>query len=231
LKISSIELKKEKKGIYAKIFPNKELDITTLEELEGKDIESGCKLKLRFVENLDADKASDTLILKENEIIPYNFKYHEHCGSQFIQAAGDDSLKFIEQRTIDKQRGVIKHLLSKIGSNILSGTGIMNVSLPINIFDERSLLEVFAHQCRLSPYYLEKAADCEHPIDKLKFTTAFAISRIHLSVTQLKPFNPIWGETFQCKIGDTLLYMEQTSHHPPIYNFYVIIYLLILAYW
>jgi hypothetical protein len=148
-------------------------------------------------------------------------KYEEHCGAHFIQAPGDSSLKFIEQKIIDKQRGVIKHFLSKLGSNLLSASGIMNVSLPINIFDERSLLEVFAHQCRLSPYFLEKAGESDSPLEKLKLTTVFAISRIHLSVTQLKPFNPIWGETFQCKIGDCQIYLEQTSHHPPIYHFYV----------
>ena len=38
----------------------------------------------------------------------------------------------------------------------------------------------------------------------------------------LKPFNPILGETFQAKIGDTEIYVEQTSHHPPIMNFYII---------
>lgn len=37
----------------------------------------------------------------------------------------------------------------------------------------------------------------------------------------LKPFNPILGETFQSKIGDTEIYVEQTSHHPPIWNFYI----------
>jgi hypothetical protein len=147
--------------------------------------------------------------------------YHSHVASHFVQSPGDTSLTFVDLKTMEKQRGVLKHFLTKLGSNLLSGSGIMNVSLPINIFDERSLLEVFAHQCRLSPYFLEKAGQSEDPIEKLKFTTAFAISRIHMSVTQLKPFNPIWGETFQCKIGDTDLYMEQTSHHPPIYHFLV----------
>lgn len=37
---------------------------------------------------------------------------------------------------------------------------------------------------------------------------------------QAKPFNPILGETFQAKLGeDSTLYIEQTSHHPPILNF------------
>jgi hypothetical protein len=199
--------------------------LTKIEELEGQELNDSCKFRIRFTEgdNLNDDKLENYISNKfnEDEIIPYNMKYHEHIGSHFIQAPGDPALKFIDQKTIDKQRGVLKHFLSKIGSNILSGSGIMNVSLPINIFDERSLLEVFAHQARLAPYFLEKAGEMDSPIEKLKMTTAYAISRIHLSVTQLKPFNPIWGETFQCKIGDTNMYLEQSSHHPPTYHFYV----------
>jgi hypothetical protein len=37
-----------------------------------------------------------------------------------------------------------------------------------------------------------------------------------------KPFNPILGETFQSKIGETEIYVEQTCHHPPIMNFYIV---------
>jgi len=29
------------------------------------------------------------------------------------------------------------------------------------------------------------------------------------------------GETFQAKIGNTEIYVEQTCHHPPIYNYYI----------
>lgn len=222
----NIEINSEKQGDiekkFAKIdYPN-EMDVTQLDDLEGKILKGEVKFKIRFTENRNISKGGTGYRFsdfKEDEKIPYNMKYEEHCTSHFIQSPGDQSLKFIDQRTIDKQRGIIKHFLTKIGTNILSGSGIMNVSLPISIFDERSLLEVFAHQMRLSPYFLEKAGETDSPIDKLKFTTAFAISRIHMSVTQMKPFNPIWGETFQCKIGDSKLYMEQTSHHPPIYHF------------
>lgn len=41
-----------------------------------------------------------------------------------------------------------------------------------------------------------------------------------MEMSTLKPFNPILGETFQTKIGDAYLYLEQTSHHPPIKTFY-----------
>ena len=45
----------------------------------------------------------------------------------------------------------------------------MNVSLPINIFDQRSLLEVFAHQCTVATYFLEKAGQEEDPLKKLNW--------------------------------------------------------------
>ena len=37
----------------------------------------------------------------------------------------------------------------------------------------------------------------------------------------LKPFNPILGETFQGKIGDFNIFLEQISHHPPISSFLI----------
>ena len=97
----------------------------------------------------------------------------------------------------------------------------MTISLPIHIFDERTLLEVFAFQNSLAPYFLEKAGLELNPVEKLKLTTAYAFTMLHLTVTQLKPFNPIWGETFQANIGTAKLYLEQTCHHPPRYHFNV----------
>jgi len=42
------------------------------------------------------------------------------------------------------------------------------------------------------------------------------INGFHLGLAPGKPFNPILGETFQCKAGNSMCYAEQTSHHPPI---------------
>lgn len=47
------------------------------------------------------------------------------------------------------------------------------------------------------------------------------VSQLHIGIGVGKPFNPILGETFQTKIGKADIYLEQTSHHPPIYNIYV----------
>ena len=50
---------------------------------------------------------------------------------------------------------------------------------------------------------------------------SFAIAVLHTSLGGGKPFNPILGETFQAKSGDSSIYIEQTCHHPPIYNYYI----------
>jgi len=54
---------------------------------------------------------------------------------------GTEGLEFINQELLKKQRGVLSYMIKKIGSNILTGKSIMNVSLPINIFDSRTMLE------------------------------------------------------------------------------------------
>ncbi len=82
--------------------------------------------------------------------------------------AGDNELTFTNKKLLEKQRGVIGYFIKKIGSNLLTGQSIMNISLPINLFDERSLLELFAHQHALAPFFLEKAGREEFGIEKIK---------------------------------------------------------------
>jgi hypothetical protein len=59
-----------------------------------------------------------------------------------MKTYGTEGLEFIDQETLKKQRGVMTYMIKKVGANLLSGKSIMNVSLPIYIFDPRSVLEV-----------------------------------------------------------------------------------------
>lgn len=61
---------------------------------------------------------------------------------EYEKKFGADGLIFKNLNVIDKQRAVAGYLIKNIGLNIIKGKSIMNVSLPINIFDERSLLEL-----------------------------------------------------------------------------------------
>ncbi len=57
----------------------------------------------------------------------------------------------------------------------------------------------------------------------MKWAITFAVSGLHRGVKQVKPFNPILGETSQCEFKDgTKLYFEQLAHHPPITGYEVI---------
>ena len=103
-----------------------------------------------------------------------------------------------------------------MGTNMLKGCSIMNVSLPVAIFQPRSVLQVLADDYTLSPYYLGKAAITRDPLQRIKYLVGFMVSYLHRTIKQEKPFNPVLGETFQGTIADYNIYLEQISHHPPI---------------
>ena len=109
-----------------------------------------------------------------------------------------------------------------MGSNIVQGKSVMSISLPIDIFDSLSQLERMAGGFTYAPIFLQKAALCEDPIERLKLTITFFNTVFHMSAHVEKPFNPILGETFQARINGVPLYAEQISHHPPISVFTLI---------
>lgn len=78
---------------------------------------------------------------KNKKYIKYNLDYDNMIIRDYIKAYGTEGIEFINQETINKHRGVITYILKKIGSNLLSGKSIMNVSLPIYIFDQKSIME------------------------------------------------------------------------------------------
>ena len=58
--------------------------------------------------------------------------------------------------------------------------------------------------------------------EKVKAAVLFQISTAILVISMNKPFNPILGETYQGFIDGCPIFLEQTSHHPPVsrYLFY-----------
>ena len=109
-------------------------------------------------------------------------------------------------------------------ANIPEKSGLLyinlNVSLPVFMFDKRTLHMGFAHEQKLAPIFLTKAALSNDKFERLKWVTTYLMSSLHFSVIQIKPFNPIIGETFQCRIGNIDLYIEQTVNHPITLNIY-----------
>jgi hypothetical protein len=122
---------------------------------------------------------------------------------------------------MDAQKDVVKWIIRKIGTNLISGKSIMNMSLPVDIFDKRGLLERSAGSFGYAPIFLEQAAKLEDELEQMKWVVTYMLSINTLELRLEKPFNPILGETFQAYIGTTPIQYEQISHHPPISAYYM----------
>ena len=127
----------------------------------------------------------------------------------------------LNQEVIDKQSGIIKEVITQLTKCLWSGTA-MSLSLPIRIFEPRSMLERYTDWFAFAPDLLTKAGSCADKIEAFKYVVTFSLSALFRSSEQLKPLNPMLGETYQCEWKDgTKFYLEHTNHTPPISHFYI----------
>ena len=127
----------------------------------------------------------------------------------------------LNQEVIDKQSGIIKEVITQLTKCFWSGTA-MSLSLPIRIFEPRSMLERYTDWFAFAPDLLAKAGTCTDKIEAFKYVVTFSLSALFRSSEQLKPLNPMLGETYQCEWKDgTKFYLEHTNHTPPISHFYI----------
>jgi hypothetical protein len=62
-------------------------------------------------------------------------------------------------------------VLKQIGSNLMSGKSIMNMSLPVEIFDNFSMLEVIANMMGFFPRFINDAVNSTTLIEQIKYVT------------------------------------------------------------
>ncbi len=63
--------------------------------------------------------------------------------NEYERKLGYDGLIYTNNELIEKQRSVGGYIIKNIGLNLIKGKSVMNISLPINIFDTRSILELY----------------------------------------------------------------------------------------
>ena len=125
------------------------------------------------------------------------------------------------QEVIKKQSGIIKDIITQMTKGLLQG-GTMSLSLPIRIFEPRTMLERITDWFAFAPLILKNAGTINNKIESFKQVICFSLSALFRSTQQLKPFNPMLGETYQCYWDDgTKMYLEHISHIPPISQFYI----------
>jgi len=62
---------------------------------------------------------------------------------------------FLNDELISLQRGVFKKLLQKVGSNLVTGKSVMDVSMPVCIFSTDSMLMRQARMVQITPTIVE----------------------------------------------------------------------------
>jgi hypothetical protein len=114
------------------------------------------------------------------------------------------------------QKDILKMVLKQLSTNIMQGKSIMSMSLPVEIFDKRSLLDAIADSYGFVAAFEKKIVTATDPIEQMKYLIC-SFMFVNATCPGIeKPFNPILGETYQGKLGTLPVFLEQTSHHPAI---------------
>jgi len=93
----------------------------------------------------------------------------------------------------------------------------------VHIAEPRSYLQRIADSWCYAPIFLNKAANHENPVERMKNVMTFALAGLSNTCVPKKPFNPVIGETYEAIFDDgTQMFCEQSSHHPPISNWEVV---------
>jgi len=180
----------------------------------------GYKYKIELVNSPESKDLQDINDIDTAAIVEFQIKYHEIISVNYEKSIKEEGLIFNDEKVSKEQSKVLSFLLKKVGSTLMKGESIMNISLPVTIFDKRTILQVLCYEHVFAPIILNRAFNCSTDIERLKWVTVFLISQMYLSPLQTKPFNPILGETYQLKIGDLDMYYEQVINKPPTCAFY-----------
>lgn len=132
-------------------------------------------------------------------------------------------IDFKNKEIIKLLRGISTDIISQVGRKILSGDfNLTTISFPIKVMIPISILQSLARTLFQYPFYMFNACD-KDPLEKMRITVVASLAGFYCSAVFLKPMNPILGETYECMFSDgSKMYLEQTSHHPPISHYQLI---------
>lgn len=141
-------------------------------------------------------------------------------GEPCVYQAKEGGLDYQNEEILNRTHGITAELLKSIGKTLLQGKSLVSISIPCRIFEPRTALQRILDCCGFKCAYLTKAAKCPDPVERMKYVITSIVAGFHLQIKQLKPFNPILGETFQATYPNgTNIFCEQVAHHPPISAF------------
>mmetsp|Transcript_3057 Transcript_3057/g.3739 ORF Transcript_3057/g.3739 Transcript_3057/m.3739 type:complete len:342 (+) Transcript_3057:205-1230(+) len=229
---STSETKHEKfcivQGDHAILFGVKrKIDRTGQEPIDGNEDyvyseELGAGPYSFFDNNAEFDKAAPPPLYIKFEVLnkPKDTKKNKILKTFSLNEEG--FLECTDENIKESNKGVIPYVLKQLAKNILTGQGLVSISLPVRIFQPKSLLERIIDAISFVPTFFSKACKTNDEVLRMKYVISFIVSGLYMSADLRKPFNPILGETFEGYFKDgTRIYMEHTCHHPPISSYLV----------
>ena len=204
-------------------FQKEDLCDSFLNSFNGKFFEDKINYKL-IIEKCQKSAEEIQKEIDQNKTVyePYNFEivYEKEWKTDYVNSPEQPGLLYINEEAKQKVYKTFKFLVGKFGKNLFEGKSVINVSFPIFIYDKRSYAQVFAYEHRLVPYFLSKASLCQDKMEKFKYVISHLFAFLHINTIQTQPFKPTVGETFQCRIGNFVLYFENTTSDSLTNNFY-----------
>ena len=204
-------------------FESENLLDSFINDYNGKFFKEKLDYKLKIEKNQKTEEEIQKEIEKiKTEYEPYKFEiqYEKEWKIDYANSPEKPGLLYINEEAKNKVYKTFKFLIAKFGKNIFEGKSIINISFPIFFYDKRTYAQVFAYEHRLAPYFLSRAAFYKIKMERFKYIIIHLISFLHISTIQTQPFKPVVGETFQCRIGNFNLYIENTTSDSLTNNFY-----------
>lgn len=97
-------------------------------------------------------------------------------------------------------------VLKQVAASLAKGKSIMNMSLPVEMFDKKSMLQTVANLMGFFPVFMIEAVNASNLVEQIKYITMAFMFLSACRPNIQKPFNPILGETLQGFLGGIPVY-------------------------
>lgn len=75
----------------------------------------------------------------------------------------------------------MKDLITQAAASVFTGQNVIGISLPVRIFEGKSMLERLGDWYGFAPIYLKKAAQITDPLERFKLCITFAVAGLYTS--------------------------------------------------
>lgn len=91
-------------------------------------------------------------------------------------------LKLVDKEILERQKGIASEVLRRLAGSIAAGRGVVGVSLPVRIFEPRSMLERVCDWFTFIPKYgIDATKVTSDPIERMKKVISMAIGGLYVS--------------------------------------------------